>query len=142
MLNFYFIILIAAIVSGIGVSAWGWRIMQQAKKRENWPTVKGTITKSDPSTEHDELLPHIEFSYDVAGQSHNKVFQFPEGTNPLPEFSQSYVKKYPVGKSVVVYYDPENVEEATLEPSTQGDWMILALGLIMSFCGVVAFFIE
>jgi len=47
-----------------------------------------------------------------------------------------------VGATVRVYYNPEQLNMATLEPGAQGDWMILALGLMMAFGGMIALLVT
>ena len=119
-MNLYSVILGAVFLAGIGITIWGWKILADSKIIKQWPTVKGAIEESIERPEKD-LLPHIVFSYQVQGEQYQRKFDFPEGTHPLPEFNQAYLKKYPVGKNVMVYYNPEKPETATLEPETQGD---------------------
>ncbi len=106
--------------------------------RKKWPNVEGVITASAPGSENDDLLPHIVFSYEVGGQTLSRAFEFPSGTQPLPEFTQAYLKKYPVDAKVRVFYHPKHPDEATLEPGTQADWMIIVIGLLMTVGGVAA----
>lgn len=141
-MNLYSIILGTVLVGGIIISIWGWRVLARSNKIKSWPVTKGTIEQASPSSEANDLLPHIEFSYQAKGNTYQCVFRFPEGTHPLPEFNQAYLDKYPVGKEVEVYYDPEKPETATLEPETQGDWMILALGIMMVVGGAVTLLLS
>ncbi len=141
-MNYYPIIIGLVALGGLIVSAWGWRVMQQSQRKKQWPTVEGVVTRSESTSELDDLLPHIEFRYTVNGQQLEKVFEFPEGTNPMPEFNQAYIKKYPSGKKVQVFYNPESPTDATLEPATQGDWMIFALGLLMFIGATLAFMLA
>lgn len=141
-MNLYPLILGAVLIGGIGISIWGWRVLSRSRKMKAWPTTTGVIKEARPSSEANDLLPHIVFSYQVNEASYQRVFEFPEGTHPLPEFNQSYLDKYPVGKKIEVYYDPEQPETATLEPETQGDWMILALGIMMTIGGAAALLLS
>ena len=109
---------------------------------KQWPTVEGIIEESSPQSDSNDLLPHIVFAYSVEGYQYHQAFQFPEGTHPLPEFNQAYLKKYPVGETVRIYYNPEHPNIATIEPGAQGDWMILALGLIMAAGGIITLLIS
>lgn len=136
-MNLYPIILGTVLLGGIIISIWGWRVLAKSRKIKSWPVTKGTIDESDPTSETNDLLPHIVFSYQVEGKTYQRAFQFPDGTHPLPEFNQTYLNKYPVGKEVDVYYDPAQPETATLEAESQGDWMILALGIMMTIGGIV-----
>ncbi len=140
-MNLYSAILGTVLLAGLGITIWGWKILANSRKIKQWPTVKGIIEESTEKPEND-LLPHIIFSYQVDNTKYQRKFDFPEGTHPLPEFNQAYLKKYPVGKAVTVYYNPEQPETATLETETQGDWMILALGILMAVGGFITLLIT
>jgi len=137
-MNFYSIILASVALGGIGISIWGWLILQKSRKIEQWPRTPGTIETSNPTSAVNDLLPEIVFSYQLDGKQYQKQFEFPEGTHPLPEFAKAYNDKYPVGKKVDIFYDPDQPETATLEPGAQGDWMILAMGIAMVIGGVLS----
>ena len=141
-MNLYPLILGAVFIGGIGVSVWGWMVLAKSRKMKAWPTTTGVIDQSSPTSEANDLLPHIVFSYQVNGATYQRIFEFPEGTHPLPEFNRAYLDKYPEGKNVEVYYNPKNPDKATLEPETQGDWMILALGILMAIGGAVTLLIS
>lgn len=139
-------------IGGLGVSAWGWKILAKSKKIKQWPTTEGVIEESIVdsqnlsstalSSKNSDLLPHIVFSYNIQGKQYQCVFEFPEGTHPLPEFNQAYIKKYPVGRNVEVFYNPEQSDIATLETETPGDWMIIAMGIMMTIGSVIALVIN
>ena len=137
-MNTYLIIILLVVIGGVVTSVWGIRVLKASHTKKQWPTVEGTVKESEAESKHDELLPHILFQYDVNHQSYSNVIEFPPDTNPLPEFARAYIEKYPVGTTVLVYYNPEQAGESTLEPSLQGDWMILAMGLMMAIGGAAA----
>lgn len=137
-MNLYPVILIAVTLGGIGVSLWGWRVLKQAQLTRQWPQTTGMIETSEPGSEHDDLLPHIVYRYRIGNEEYRAPFRFPEGTNPMPEFAASYLKKYPVGAEVTVFYNPEQPQDSTLEPAARGDWMILALGILMLAGGAIS----
>jgi Protein of unknown function (DUF3592) len=141
-MNLYSAILIVVTLGGIGLSYWGWSILQKSRKVEQWPRAKGKIESFKDSSKQNDLLPEIIFSYQVNGQSYQRQFEFPEGTHPLPEFVTFYKNKYPVGEAVEVFYNPEQPETATLEPGAQGDWMILAMGIAFVIGGVVSLIVA
>ncbi len=141
-MNLYPVILAAVALGGIGISVWGWQTLQHARKVQAWPTVSGVIEACEATSAANDLLPDIVFSYQVAGRNYRRSFTFPDGTHPLPEFTRQYMTRYPVGKTVNIYYQPEQPENATLEPGSQGDWMILALGIMMAAGGVIALLIA
>ena len=137
-MNPYLIILGAVIAGGLGVSLWGWQTLCRSRRMGQWPTVEGVIEACEPSAEDNDLLPDIVFSYRVDDRDYRRRFTFPEGTHPLPEFTRMYMERYPVGKAVKVHYDPQHPEDATLETASQGEWMILALGIAMVVGGALA----
>lgn len=140
-MNYYGIILLIVVFSGVAVTLWGWKILVTSRKIGQWPTIEGRIVKSETNGRGDHLLPEIEFSYAVDNKPYTQRFDFPPDVDPMPELSASYVEKYPLGKKVTVYYNPENPSDATLETSLRGDWMILVLGMIVTVASLLAFFI-
>lgn len=141
-MNLYPVILGTVFIGGVGITAWGWIVLSKSRQMKSWPTTTGIIEHASPSSEANDLLPHIEFGYQIKGKTYLRAFKFPEGTHPLPEFNKAYLDKYPVGKKVDVYYDPQHPETATLEPETRGDWMILALGIMMIIGGAAALLLN
>jgi hypothetical protein len=137
-MNLYPVILALVTLGGIGLSLWGWSIMQKSRTMEQWPRTNGKIESFKDTSKENDLLPEIIFSYHVNGKNYRRQFDFPEGTHPLPEFVTFYKNKYPVGAEVEISYNPKQPETATLEPSTQGDWMILAMGIAFVIGGAVS----
>ncbi|MBL1275454.1 MAG: DUF3592 domain-containing protein [Ectothiorhodospiraceae bacterium] len=141
-MNLYSLILAFTTLAGIGLSLWGWGIIQKSKAVREWPQTSGIIEVSDPTSEANDLLPDIVFSYQVNNKDYRKHFEFPEGTHPLPEFAKAYNEKYPVGATVLVFHNPEKPEIATLEPGAQGDWMILAMGIALTIVGALSLLLS
>lgn len=143
MFNPYAIILGLFIIAGFITALWGWFIIAKARKTRRWPMVEGTIEQSAPTSEANGLPPHLLFSYTVAAHTYQRALEFPSGANSSPEFAASYAGKYPVGVKVPVYYNPDQPEQATLEPGlASGDWMIFALGITAMAFGVFALFFS
>lgn len=142
-LNYYAIILGLFIIGGFGAVLWGWIIFVKARKTLRWPMVEGVIEQSAPTSKANDLLPYIQFRYTVAAHIYQRTLEFPDNTNPSPELATSYAKKYPVGAKISVYYNPEQPNQATLEPGlARGDWMIPALGIAAIALGVFALFFS
>ena len=137
-MNLYPLILVVVTLGGIGLSIWGWLILKKSRVMEKWPRTTGKIEVFNDRSKENDLLPEIIFSYRVNGKEYHRQFEFPEGTHPLPEFVTFYKNKYPVDAAVEIFYNPDQPEIATLEPSTQGDWMILAMGIAFVIGGVVS----
>ena len=138
MFNPYMIVLGLFVVAGLLATLWGLRIIVQARRTAQWPTVQGIIEKSIVTSNDNDLLPNIIFCYEVNGQAYQRSVEFPRDVTPSQEFASSYVDRYPEGSHVLVYYNPENPENATLEPGLgQGDWLVFAIGLGMLVFGIL-----
>lgn len=115
----------------------GWVMIARGKKTSKWPTVEGVIEKSQPSSDGDDLFPHIVFRYTVSGHSYEREMEFPSGIHPTPIFAARYVNKYPEGAKVLAYYNPEQPDQATLEPDlARDDWLILVMGIVATVIGI------
>lgn len=135
--NPYIITLSLFTLAGLVATIYGWIIIVKAKKTKTWPSVEGVIQESKPVSEENDLLPYVEFSYTVDGQTHRRPQDFPKDLVPGEEFRKTFVAKYPPGARVPVYYDPASPEHATLEPGfMSGDWMVFAFGLGMAVIGI------
>ena len=138
MFNPYSIILVLFILGGLLASGWGLRVLLVARKSLQWPFVEGVIEESRLSSEGDDLLPHIMYSYTVEQQNYRQVLKFSGDITPTQEFAKSYVDKFPADAQVKVYYNPEHPEISTLEPGPgKGDWLILSIGLSMFLFGLL-----
>ncbi|MBI5450603.1 MAG: DUF3592 domain-containing protein [Gammaproteobacteria bacterium] len=136
----YGIIIALFIVGGLATTVWGWTILAQSRARRRWQRTPGCIighTSPEQEQARDDLLPDILFSYRVNGCDYQRRLEFPSGTCPSPELTASYLKKYPDGAVVVVYFDPARPEQATLEPGQHSDWLVLALGLAATLLGLL-----
>ena len=141
-MNFYSAILVATTLAGMGLCAWGWSIMKKSREMEQWPRATGKIETIDHDAKDSDSLPEIIFSYQVSGKNNQRKFEFPEGTHPLPELINTYKNKYPVGASVEIFYNPEQNDIATLEPSSQGDCMILVMGIAFVIGGALSLILS
>ena len=138
MFNPYIIVLGLFVIAGLLATLWGVRIIVRARRTQQWPSVEGVIEKSNISSNVNDLLPDIEFRYEVENQTYRRSMEFSRDVTSSQEFAASYVDKYPAGARVRVYYDPEKPDNATLEPGLgQGDWLVFAIGLGMLVFGIL-----
>lgn len=129
MFNAYAIIIGLFILGGLVTAGWGATLISRARAVRRWPGTEGVIETAEPAREDDDLLPHIVFSYRVDGKTYRRAVDFPAGTLPTPEFAAAWLRKYPAGGRVTVYYDPQRPDSARLEfGHGAGDWLIFALG--------------
>ena len=116
----------------------------------DWPTTIGIITHAElnewshkPHTEP-YFKPAVSYSYSVSGVVHEgkRVAFDDEGEVPIlkQEAAQAWLSQnYPVGKRVIVYYDPADPELAALMPGAEILVMIChcVMGM-MVFCFLLA----
>lgn len=141
MFNPYTIILGLFVLSGLGATLWGWKIIVQAKKSLHWPSTSGVVVTSRIDQQDDDLLPCIEFRYHVNGKEHTGKIGFSRDITPTQEFCNRYLARFPKDQSVTVFYDPEDAMNATLEPGLKkGDSMLLIIGVITLLLGVILLF--
>jgi hypothetical protein len=74
----------------------------------------------------------IAYRYTVLGRefSSNKVHYLNTGESLSDDYARSYVKKYPVGKVVTVFYNPDQPQQAVLEPDKRSNsslWLIVCM---------------
>lgn len=122
-LNFVFLVV------GVVLLGFWYRGRNRAKLAMTWPQVPGRIIEStvvgDKDFDGGDNKARVLYSYVVNGVSLQSksvgagVFSSPAGI----------VKRYPVGKQVQVYYDPENPRSVVLERSGSGPIIFLLLSI-------------
>ena len=75
MINPYSIILGIFILTGIITSARGIYILALHKKTRNWPSTDGIITESAMKDGDGDLLPQIQFRYDINGETYQNAMR-------------------------------------------------------------------
>jgi len=135
MFNPYTITLSLFVVAGLSVSAWGWFTLSKARKIQKWPNVGGLIKESSS----DSMI----FIYTINQQTYSQTMDFPPDITPGLESTNSHRNKYPPGAKVTVFYQPDNPENATLEPDPGKDvWLIFTLGIGATLLGIIFLFFS
>jgi len=121
---------------GIGLTYWGWNILQNARASASWPTADGTITKSEVSLSTDAdggetYSPEINYSYNINNTNFiNNTIKFGENSYGNRRKAEVIAGDYPIGKNVTVYYDPEKPERSVLEPGlSAGSYIVIGIGI-------------
>lgn len=117
----------------------GYNIWRQTQAK-NWPTVAGEVTRSEveSSTDSDGTTyrAEVSFRYEVNGQEHESdTWRFGAWGSSDSSEARDVVKRFPVGRTVDVYYNPDDPASAVLEVGVQG--MDLFLLLFMTPFNVV-----
>ena len=130
---------VGAGIVGIGaLTAYGAiRMRRKTAQAHKWPTVTGTIVSSELETEtryHDGKRIQtygsaIRYAYEVGGKAYESDQIQLGGTSETsrPGEFERIVARYPEGKRVTVYYDPDDPATATLEPGALGGIFNMAM---------------
>jgi hypothetical protein len=116
----------------IGVVIFGGAMLAKSRtaKTAKWPSVKGRITRSEIVTSATKTGPvvkvepvaEISYDYSVEGRQYEgyrlRVIPMLHSTAPTPEET---VARYRLGKTVEVYYDPDDPADALLTPVPGND---------------------
>ena len=121
---------------GLGLTITGISNIKSAKESETWPTVNGVIFKSkvksstsDGSTTYGA---DISYDYQVNGQAYkgDKV-TFGDVSTSSSSRAEKIVDRYPVGKIIGVFYNPNKPETSVLEPGLSGGvWLLPGVGSV------------
>ena len=138
---FFFLIFFGV---GVGLSYWGWTILQDARASASWPSVQGQVTSSvvDRSTDSEggtSYSPEVDYEYTVNDQrfSADRI-KFGENSYSSRRQAEDVVARYPVGQTVAVYYDPVEPETAVLEPGvSSGSYIVIGIGAIFVLVSLV-----
>ena len=128
------------------------RTLIVAPRTDSWPSVAGKITKASylqrtqstgnrKSIEH--YYPSWEYSYEVDGERYTsdriRLLTFDQSYETEAEAMARATSLYPVGKEVVVFYDPDAPASAVLLRGTPYDGVIMlfVMGVILTAMGAV-----
>jgi hypothetical protein len=131
------------LIISIPILVFGYFFTKHAKESVSWPTVKGTIVRSEFTRKNgeDSYLVHIEYEYNLANQIHRgKRMTYKSDNSSRGSGSARFeVDRYPVGKSVEVYYDPRKSSRCVLRPGADkvNGFMILGLGFFLWGAGSI-----
>lgn len=128
---------------GAASGAYLARNLAKVKRVSNWIVTEGTVIESKVIPVDDVFEPYVRYTYSVRGEkfTHDKHKNF----SVVCEYkflAKKYLKPYPVGKNVKVYFDRNNPQNSVLE-KREGTrqyvlWAIFSLGCIIY--GIVLLF--
>ncbi len=110
------------LLCGLGVVGYSLPIVMEAGQSVSWPTVDGRITHSEVLVDANSDAPlfdiDIRYTYRVEGVSyHGTRFSYDWWQSTKQRYiARRHTSRYPVGKIVQVYYDPNDPGTCTLEP--------------------------
>jgi hypothetical protein len=114
----------------------------------SWPATQGVIVETNLVHAYgmkgmDGYLPGLQYRYTVGGQAYlgTRIDFHTQDHMYTPGYAESWLLKYPPGRTVTVYYDPKDPRITILEPGIKSEqrW-IFYLGL-MYLAGMSAAFV-
>jgi hypothetical protein len=131
------------LLAGILLVGWESYSAVLSFQSRSWNTATGTVTKSKLERRHrsrgrSSWHPVVEYRYRVKGKTHESTRTH---FGDLSSFSSLFswdgngvIERYPKGKSVKVYYNPNNPTQAVLEQDLGlSTYVIIGVGLLL--CG-------
>lgn len=100
-----------------------WGKLVQARSSLRWPSVMGTVTGSGTKTQSSlrggpATAADVRYMYEVDGKRFEGTrISFGQYGTGDGGHARKEAEKYPVGKPVTVYYDPNSPATAVLEPA-------------------------
>lgn len=134
------IVCIAFVISGGYVSCIGFYNVFLAHRSKEWPIANGVVTDSSVSPGDGSESAKVKYTFQVENETHtgDNVIYGDFGTNVYPR-AREIVDRYPVGKAVIVFYEPANVNHSVLEPGIRYFvWFLPILGaalVLVGLCG-------
>lgn len=127
---------------GLGFACWGCVLLRRAAASGAWPSVEGRVVRSRVSAMSGEngptYAPDVGYVYLVDGAERTAARLFVGDSLSTSDggYARGYCERYPVGKTVSVYYDPDDPDSAVLEPGlTKRSFFVLTFGLGFVFFG-------
>jgi hypothetical protein len=122
-----------------------WQLSQQVNASLSWPQTTGEITASALSEESSGTYDspnrtyraNIRYRYKVGSRllSGDKICVGGQLQLSLRGKAEAYLRQYPQGKSVTVYYNPRNPSDAVLETREETSWLYLLIGVVFAIVG-------
>jgi hypothetical protein len=144
----------AVFLAGIGGIAAGIYFMRRAVAATKWTKIRGRVISSevkristtddlqDGDTIHSvSYRPEVSYEYAVDGktyQSHQIAILVSTSSNE--GIARAVVDKYPAGKEIDIYYNPDKPKDAVLEQSSPGSgWFFIGIGIFFIIIGGIGF---
>ncbi len=138
-------------ILGVGLLLFGLQNQKKAKAAESWPTVNGTIVSArlDEVRHTDRRQgrtytrvsynPMVEYSYEVAGNTHKGSRIFPGSTMSYDQgTARNIINRYQPNTTVNVHYDPADPKTSVLETKSKGGSLFIIMGIVFIVLGGIA----
>lgn len=140
------VIALFILIAAIAVEVFTVSIFIKAKEVENWPRTNGRILRSELTSKFHGSTTYeaqIEYEYWVGEKQYTSKQVRTRGTSTKHRSDvAALVEKFPVGRQVTVYYNPEDPSDAYLEVGVDFvNYIIIVSPLIFAF-GAGAYLVK
>jgi hypothetical protein len=138
---------------GAGLGYWGYSVYQKGNESKNWPTVTGQVIESEVKKETTtrkvsdgrkrtttSFRANVIYRYEVNGTSYiSKQITSLDYSFGDSAQAREITAKYPKGKTVTVFYNTLDPEQAFLEPGiSKGSYILMGAGAVCLVLGLLA----
>jgi Protein of unknown function (DUF3592) len=122
------------VVAGLVLLWAGSAEWRHARASASWPTTPGIVEKSYSVLDRRTRSVHIVYTYEVGAVPYRSG-RVAFGSHS-PAAGRRWLRDYPVGASVPVYFNPEDPATSVLEPRLiEGNWVMPSFGALFLAAG-------
>ena len=128
-------VLVALVLMGFGFRGVYWIVIDGTRgfASRTWPSVSSTILAGTLEESYGrggrEWTPNLTYSFSIDGKKYfGHDIKFPPRRSSLTS-AKATLERYPVGKTVTVYYNPNDPAQACLEPGPDG-WFLFIIPVV------------
>lgn len=124
--------LVISAILGLALTILGLVKIEKAAETKKWPATNGKITMSEVSGTM-KYYPSVNYTYTVDSAVYNSnVISNMDYSTKKRSVVEEFLKKYPLGSEIKVYYNSSEPSSALLEPGINtGNILLLAFGVII-----------
>jgi hypothetical protein len=137
------------VLAGVAAAYIGVETMRAARESLTWPAVDGRVIRTSIQTERSSrdsatagsvtYRPVVVYAFSVNGATHEgQRVSFGEYATADEADARRVVEEYSVGRTVRVYYQPDDPGQAVLRPGLDGvPWFFLVIGGVFVLMGLL-----
>ena len=123
------------ILFGIWMLYYGGRSVLRAYQSKTWPMVQGIVQDSSVESRRNLHVAKVVYDYTINEKPFIGMLSSYSFNRPP---AQGFVNRYPKGKTVSVYYNPQNPQVCVLEPGVKGQvWIRPGIGFGCMVAGIL-----
>lgn len=121
------------LIIGLGIFLYGANTLVTAWRSVTWPTTDGKISYS--ALHRGRTVTQLWYEYHVQGVRYvAENYRVGGNATPFEDVATAAAQRYPAGRVVKVFYNPNDPSEAVLEPGAwYGNFVFPVMGLLILF---------